>query len=369
MTKKILFSCVILFLLGNLTAQITITSNNMPVSGDTCRYSSARLSSIGNYTATGANYFWDFSTLDSTGQGIRKFVPSTATPYSLFFFGKYGEKTMDSLPIPAIPLGTYNLTFKNIYSFYKKNGTSSFNAVGQGQTISGIPLGITATSSNEDKLYQFPLQYLDRDSSTFFFTTPTLTVVPFNYKKHGYRITEVDGWGTITTPYGTDSCIRVVTTQYSTDTIRINALPAGFDRVGFPNYVRSYQWLTLNEKIPFYEVTGNLIAGAFVPTQARYRDRIRYWVGVKEEEKNLLAISLFPNPSNNELNIITQQYNQAISVQITDIQGKVLMQHVLHDNTQIVNKHTLDISDLARGMYILNLSIANQQQSIKFSKQ
>ena len=100
------------------TAQIQITSTNMPISGDTVRYSNATLASVGDYTTTGANYTWDFSTLDSTGQGIRKFEPSSATPYFFYFFPpKYGEKTVDSVPIPAIPLGGTTISIKDIYSF------------------------------------------------------------------------------------------------------------------------------------------------------------------------------------------------------------------------------------------------------------
>ena len=58
----------------------------MPVSGDTARFSNAQPSSVGNYTVTGANYNWNFSTIIPTGQAIRKFQPSTTTPYFFYFF-------------------------------------------------------------------------------------------------------------------------------------------------------------------------------------------------------------------------------------------------------------------------------------------
>ncbi len=355
----------------SLNAQITVTSANMPVVGDTCRYSSAPISSVGNYTATGANYNWDFSSLDSTGQGMRKFVASSATPYSFYFFSpKYGEKTADSIPIPAIPTTTLNLTMKNIYTFYKKNGTSSFNAEGTGVSIMGLPVGSTASSSsNDDKLYFFPLTYGNRDSSNFKFSTPSFSAVPFLYKKQGYRITEVDGWGSITTPYGTEQCIRVVTTQYSQDTITINQLPAGFNTFGFPNYVRSYQWLTLTEKIPYLEVSGSMLLGNFVPTQARYRDRIRYnFVGVKEEE-SLLALSVFPNPANTELTLILPQSSSGVEAQITDLQGKLIQSKTLERNSGLVNEHKIDVSALAKGLYILTLTSGSQKQALKISIQ
>jgi hypothetical protein len=368
MTKTLLLS-IIAFLSITVKSQISITQANMPNVGDTGRYSNATLSSVGDFTTTGANHTWDFSTMDSTGQDIRFFQPSSATPYSFYFFPpKYGEKTLDSVPIPAIPLGGMTLTIKNIYSFYKKNGTTSFNAEGLGLTMSGIPIGTTAQANNDDELYFFPLNYGNRDSSTFNFSTPSFSAIPFTYKKHGYRITEVDGWGSITTPYGTEQCLRVVTTQYSIDTIKISALPAPFNKFGFPNYVRSYQWLTLTEKIPYLEVSGNLIGGNFTPNQARYRDILRPFVGIKEETLSL-AISVFPNPSLGQLTVITPKNKAAISAEIVDLQGKTVYSEELSHNSEIANQHQLNVSSLAKGMYILNLSTGSVKQTLKISIQ
>lgn len=368
MRKYLLFIFIVSLNL-TLTSQITITSANMPISGDTCRYSRAVLSSVGDYTTTGANHLWDFSALDSTGQMMRKFEPSSATPYFFYFFPpKYGEQTLDSVPIPAIPVSGFTLSIKDIYSFYKKNGTTSFNAEGLGLTMSGIPIGTTAQGNNDDELYMFPLNYLDRDSTTFNFSTPTFSAIPFTYKKHGYRITEADGWGTIITPYGTDSCLRVVTTQYSIDTISIPSLPAGFNKFGFPNYVRSYQWLSVNEKIPFLEVSGSVFGGNFTATQARYRDRLRSFVGIKEEPQQL-ALSVFPNPTSNQLTIITSKNSNSIKAELIDIQGKTVFFTELNNNSNLVNQHILDVGALAKGIYILNLSNLEGKQSLKISIQ
>ncbi len=367
--NKNLLLIVIAFLSISLQSQIVITSTNMPISGDTGRYSNAALNSVGDYTTTGVNYNWDFSALDSTSQGMRFFQPSSATPYTFYFFPpKYGELTLDTVPIPSFPGVTIPISITNIYSFYKKNGTTSFNAEGLGLTLSGIPIGTTAQGNNDDELYVFPLNYSDRDSSTFNFSTPSFSAIPFTYKKHGYRITEADGWGTITTPYGTETCLRVVTTQYSIDTIKINALPTPFNKFGFPNYVRSYQWLTLTEKIPYLEVSGSVIAGSFVPTQARYRDKLRTFVGIKEETQQL-ALSVFPNPATNQLTIIIPKNGSVIKAELVDVQGKSVLSNSLNDNSNIVNQHTLDVSNLAKGIYILNLSNLEGKQSLKISIQ
>jgi hypothetical protein len=191
-------------------------------------------------------------------------------------------------------------------------------------------------------------------------------MIPLTYKKQGYRITEADGWGTITTPYGTASCLRVVTTQYSMDTITISALPAGFNKFGFPNYMRSYQWLTTSEKIPYLEVMGNVVAGNFTPTQVRYRDVARVITAMPEESFNPV-ISVFPNPAVDELTITTAQ-QETLSIEITDLQGKRVRQ-MSAEGSGPVNQHKLNVSGLARGLYILNVSGKTGRQSLKISIQ
>lgn len=355
MNKQLLFifSCILSFI-G--FSQISITSTNMPVSGDTCRYSNASLTSVGDYTATGVNYTWDFSTLDSTGQGIRKFEPASSTPYTFFGSG-YGEKIADSIGSPPY-------SFKNIYNFYKKT-TASFYVDGLGITYSGFP--IPNFYQDKDELYLFPLNYTDRDSTYFKFKSlSTGTTMP-TYSKEGYRITEADGWGTITTPYGTQPCLRVVTTQYSQDTVKGTAFGFPF-KIGFPNYQRSYQWLTLTEKIPYLEVSGTLAGGNFNPTRARYRDVIRTFVGIKEEH-SAMAISVFPNPSTGRLTIITPKNNGLIKAEITDLQGKTVLLKDLQESSEMVNQHHIDISAIAKGIYILNLSNQENKQSLKISIQ
>lgn len=359
-----LLSCMALNVSVWAQTPISITSVNMPVINDTIRFSLADMASVGDYTVTGANYNWDFSTLVPTNQDIRKFQPGSATPYAFYFFPpKYGEKTLDSVPIPSAT----GFSIKNIYSFYRKNSTLSFNAEGMGLTMNGVPVGVT--NSDEDELYLFPLNFTDRDSTSFKMSTPTTTMIPFSYKKQGYRITEADGWGTITTPYGTAPCLRVVTTQYSIDTITVNALPAPFNKIGFPNYMRSYQWLTLGEKIPYLEVNGNVIGGSFMPTQARYRDVIRVFAGIQENNNSAMLFSVFPNPAKEELSLVLGKTYEPVKITITDLQGKTIRSFVIENNTQIINTHRLPINNMTPGLYLLNLNNDSGKQTLKISIQ
>lgn len=368
MKKLILIALVLISALTN--AQITITSTNMPVSGDSARVSLPTIPSLlnpanTNYTLTGANFFWKFDSLNTNNQAVRQFQPSSASPYFFyFFFPKYGEKIQDSVPgLPAIPLGTVSLTMKNIWNFYKKVSTTSFNAEGTGMTISGIPVG--ATYTDEDELYEFPLNYGNRDSTTFKLSTPSTSLIPFVYKKRGYRITQADGWGNVRTPLGTQPCLRVVTTQYSQDTIMLTS-PITLN-IPFPNYVRSYQWLTIGEKIPYFEVSGNLVGGNFTPTMVRYRDIPRSFAGINEMQEQQLAFAIYPNPTINELNILVPK-SKDLSLEVYNLSGQLIVKKNLSNN-EILNKHTIDISGLSQGLYNGKLSDGKSVQNFKFIKQ
>jgi len=354
MKKHILVPLFILsaFLLN--AQPISITSTFMPSNGDTARYSNANLSNLGSYQSTGTNYVWNFGGLIPVSQGLRNFTSAIFTPYPFFGSG-YGEKIADSV-------GFGSFKFTDIYNFYRKVGSTSFNAEGMGVTYQGFPL--PAFYSNEDELYFFPLNYGDRDSSTFKFSTPSNTSIP-TYIKTGHRITEVDGWGLIVTPLGGMApCLRVVTTQYSIDSIY--ATFGGFPvKYGWPNYQRSYQWLVNGEKVPYYEVLGTVTNGNFTPNQARYRDKPRV-IGI-EEIGNTIPFSLYPNPVVNDLTLKLPK-TESMKLEIYTIEGKLVLSKEIK-NAEETNIHTVNVSNLSSGLYIGKLYSGRAVENFKFNKQ
>lgn len=351
---------------------ISITTSNMPVSGDTIRYSVAALSSVGDYTTTGANMVWNFDTLRPLSQAIREFKSGNNTPYSIIFgFTAYGEKIQDTVPIPTIPIpGVPAISITDLYNFYSKTSTK-FIVEGLGVKLNGIP--VPNFYSNEDELYFFPLNYTDRDSSTFRFSTISNTLIPFQYVKQGHRITEADGWGTVTTPYGTQSCLRVVTTQYSIDTLKgtitlpfVGPTPFNF---GFPNYVRSYQWLTNTEKIPFFEVSGSVnTSGVFTPNQARYRDVVASLSGINESKRANNLVNFYPNPTNGELFIENKNNTSNAKIEVYDIEGKLVKsEEIMFNKSQ--NSYKIDLNSLNKGIYMINVITKTGKQTSKISIQ
>jgi len=331
--KKLIFTIYNLIVIFNSIAQnpITITSSSMPSSGDTIRYSNASPNAI-DYSSTGANYFWDYSNLTSLNQDIYQYKSASQTPYSFYFIGlnKYGLKVADSL-------GAANFKFYDVYNFFQKT-TSVFKTEGTGFRYNGIPLA--AYYSDDDELYQFPLNFNDRDSSTYAYSISLGATA--SYSQRGYRINEVDGWGYIKTPYDSLPCLRLVSTSYGQDSINFN----GF-AFSFPNLQRSYKWLSTSEKIPVLEISGQLQNNNFNATQVRYRDRYQSVIGISESISSL-DINIFPNPSNEILTIHFNKPSKGI-LKIINENGKQVYSELLqHDFIK-----NISLQNFSRGIYNL----------------
>ncbi len=241
---------------------ITINSSDMPVVGDTLRYSTAGTTGLNASTIstnTGANYTWNFSNLVPTDQLLQSFKSSSATPYLLYFAGMVGYKRADSISLGPI-------TQKNVWDFYKTVATK-YTIEGTGFSVSGIPLA--SDYSDPDELYNFPLNYADIDSGTFSVSTsiPTLG----SLTQAGKRKNIVDGWGKITTPFGTFDAIRVRSIVTETDTIKI-VTPFPFT-LPFPNNRVEYRWLAKGVHIPMLEIVVN---NGVTISSVKYRDQYHY---------------------------------------------------------------------------------------------
>ncbi len=348
------YLAALLFVSAAAFSQITITNSNLPGNGDTLRYSNAQLSSIGNYTQTGTNFVWNYSTLVPISQGVRAFKNAISTPYAFFFlaFNEYGEKIADTL-------GAGPLTITQYYNYYKKQPSpQAFIVDGSGMTFSSIP--VPSYFSDKDELYMLPMTYPKYDSTTFKFSTPTSTLLPFTYTKAGYRVTKVDGYGTVTTPFGTSTCLRLITTQYSQDSIKTSIFP-----IGFKNYQRSYQWMTSTTKIPFLEVTGSLVGTNFTPTTVRYRDNYLS-TGINTNVPAETDMVIYPNPVNEKLNLRLKS-GAVYSYEIYNMEGKLVGSSVKQELNSTQPFITVD--KLPQGLYNVSLKENGTPIIFKFIKQ
>lgn len=329
-------------------AQITITSADMPVKGDTLRFSTALplgLNSLLN--DTGANKTWNVDTLTPVTQRLIEYKSALhVNPVYGFTIAAsaYGYMVADSLGGVSSQLP---VSIKEVYTFFNKKGTAPndrFIAEGFGAKIAGAP--VPANYSNEDELYFFPLDYGDKDTSDYSLKINIPTVG--STVQTGDRYTSVDGWGTIKTPFFTtaQSCLRIRSEVNGVDSVQLGSFPA----VGIPRQSIDYIWLVKGEHYPALWITANMVGSTPTITNVRYRDTYRV-LSVDDTKAGSVAVDfkIYPNPATESLHIdvpVTQ-----FSVSVFDMQGRNVI------NSE--NNKMLDISGLAAGNYIIRLITAD----------
>ncbi|MDB4082992.1 T9SS type A sorting domain-containing protein [Vicingaceae bacterium] len=257
-----------LFLAIHSYSQTTVTSANMPVSGDTLRFSTALLDSsvLLNYQRSGIDQIWNFDSLRVISQTVQNFISSSQTSYNLVPTSRIGLLFADTLSLGGSSVN-------DVYNFINSSSTDfsiDYRAVSVPTGFPLIPiLRIQDPYIDKDEVFQFPLNFGDRDSSTFNFVFNN-SLLGVYYGSAGYRINEVDAWGSVTTPYGTFNALRVITDMVSFDSISFS----GQD-IAISSHVRTYQWIANGERIPVMTVNGLVIAGTFVPNSVEFRDSAR----------------------------------------------------------------------------------------------
>lgn len=347
MKNSLLSLCLLLLVSYTAHTQITITAADMPNTGDTLRMSQATPASVlgKNFATTGANYTWDFSTLAAASQTVDTFVSVTSTP--IFYYPSFISSASIALKGESFSMSTFSLT--NVYDFFKETPTY-FAQVGFAAQFTGIPL--PTPYSGGDYWYRFPVNYQDRDSCLFGYTVSIPTL--FSLNNQSKRVNMVDGWGTLTTPFGTFQTLRIKSVITSRDSIHSDSIP--FPIPPTTTVTTEYKWLANGHRAPLLTVTNR---GGMNPTSTVvYRDHFLNLASVTDPAVAATTVSVFPNPSSGIIRISHPGgTNGAGGVyQIADLTGKTLLQG---DYLFSGNGFNLDITSLPSGMYVLQIGLPN----------
>ena len=271
-----------------LRAQITITAADMPVNGDTLRYSLSLPTAGLNLSNTGAGISWDYSTLVPGVQVVDTYKTAAAAGYAGGGIPAtaFGYKVADSLPGAPIPVN-------DVYTFFSLKPAAASNrfvAEGFGAKVSGA-FPVAGGYSSEDTLYNFPLTYNRVDNSSF---KLTINALGATLKQQGTRTTFVDGWGTIKTPYFTTP-IQVL--RVRSEVNELDSITFAGNTVAIPRHYVEYKWLANVEHGPVLFVTTTMVGTTETPSSVRYRDSNRGLVGVGGVSSSMEALQVYPNPA------------------------------------------------------------------------
>ncbi len=310
---------ILLLILVNVNlitfSQITVTSTDMPSTGNMINKSVALTTGAIDYTLTGANYTWNFSSLIPVNQIIDTFVTVLSTP--IYYYPTFILSANQALKQPNISLGAAQLS--NVYNFYN-NSSSSYGLIGYAAQVNAIPIPLKY--NNADRIFKFPLNFgnVDSSSSAASITVPTLGF----FSETKTRKNTVDGWGTLTTPYGTFPVLRIKSIIYQKDSISSDSIP-----IPLPAMVRNiieYKWVGKNNGIPLLEITETTIGimPAFTTT-INYIDSVRNLnpIGVEKLVPTTESIKIFPNPASNQYTIsYTLNKTAEVDIRLFDLTGK-----------------------------------------------
>lgn len=361
---------------ANAQSPIVITRADMPNVNDTFRFSTVdNLLGLVDLSDDGENQTWEYSTLGSFDQRLDTFVdPVFGTPlvYNVTFSNIFDIDYFATLA-QRNTFGPFEQNFvaiENVFDFYRETN-DYFANVGLGLTINGFPL--TAKMEPRDKIYEFPLEYGDQDNS---FAQYGVDVPQFgHFGQKIQRRNTVDGWGTITTRFGTFEALRITTTLNITDTISIQGF--GFEQPRPEQF--EVKWWAKNIGAPVLTVRGQNLFGQTVINTVEYLDSIRGFnqstfppepedttsnptdttTASIEDLMGIEEISIQPNPFSESFDVwINSNSNKKLYLELFDITGKrvaTIGQFQLSPNANFVSVNASDFA-LKPGMYHLVVS-------------
>ncbi len=350
MKKRIpIFSILpLLFLAQLLKAQIVLDSNDLPMAG------AVRISSMVDSVqaisilpgANGENVFWDFSYLNGKESDSQNWVSATATPnYSKFplavlAINKACTKVHSHVTHTDIE------TCKN--DFYIKNGSGLFFYGSDVQGISkySIPRPV------------FPiLKYGDsiQNESRLIYYSAGYTQKVLHVK--GYS--KADAWGTIKTPAGTVSAIRIFTSETVYDSIYSDGAALLKSKTEGNYY---YTWYTKELGFPVLQISKGVLNQNTSYQSVEYASKLKSVVtGIEEISKNQNLVTIYPNPLKDKaiLKIHPDLSDERYTLLIIDIYGRIIFKRENNMEREVV----IERKNMITGTYFYQL--LNKDFSVK----
>jgi hypothetical protein len=350
MIKKLL-SVVAIAAATNLFAQITVTSADMPNANDSIVLSTANIAGV-TVAPPGAGASWDYSTLVPTIQRYDKYdSPMTFTaPFNLIFNPSNTSYGRDNYQLTSFALPGFALT--DAYDFLRET-TTQWKQVGIGYSLNGTPIPFLYSSA--DIIYRFPMNYGNIDSCNYSYQLPFAIPGLGFFAESGKRHNIVDGWGALTTPFGTFNTLRVRSTVDAVDTVYLDALGFG-TTIPRPRRIE-YKWLANGMKIPVLQIDVTETFGTEIINNVQFLDSLRSdvpHVGIVESAGDNIDLMVYPNPATDYIALSVTKSENAV-VTITNVVGEVV-----YKTTMTTLHQTISTEQLPSGIYFISLQNKNK---------
>lgn len=341
--KKTLLFIGLGFALNQVTAQ-TITSANVANMGDTV-INGIDVSPSLNLGTAGTGNTWNFSTLLINSRDTTIFANPNAIPCASATFGA----------------ANFTIMQDTNFGFVEKT-SSSLRVLGLSNGTFCVP------SQDTETLMEFPSSF----GSSFLDTSVTFTTVPGSIAQLPVDSAQVnsityinsnfDASGTLTTPFGLFPVIRQYLERRTVTDIFIkiagNWSPTPAITLLDTSWSHQYWSDAANAKFPL--VSYDITAAGSLTGQVNWTLKYSENPTASITEKEILQVSVYPNPVIDYLNIEADQEIEKVT--IMTVSGKVVFAQENFKSKRI------DVQNLPKGMYLLTVETGNSIGNSKFIK-
>lgn len=296
-----------------------------------------------NFVETGTNFNWNYNGLVAINQENVSFINPNDTGYKLAwcFLNNYLFNCNSQFN------NNFNLATKliedaalegfgaeNVYAHMFKTANNVQNRmIGAQVTVDGQTVPLILSYTQPDTIYTFPFTFGSTSTSV---SQVALDLNTFNFPViitiAQERINNVEGWGSLTTPFGTFDNVLKMKTVLNT----LTNIDNDGEITEIPTITHEYKWFDKAHGIPVLEVSGQVVEGVWTATTVRYID-----TQLSTNMPSLDEVVIYPNPTNGEL-FVNLPSEQIKAITVFNLFGQEVGQ-------------SLNLSHLTAGFYLVTI--------------
>ena len=346
--------------------QISLQESDFANPNDSVRYSQSVDQEL-DFSSTGPNNTWNFSSLTSSGQFVKNFNPigfgSLLVQATFGFFAPQNYQASyftQNTDLPIEFLSTFLPVSVSDLNAYTHSSSSKISSIGYSLSVNSQ--AVPFKSDTIETRYSLPLDYNDSYNSRGYTLVDFNPVADFKFKQHRQRSSVVDGWGSLILPNGTYNVLRLKHQINEIDSIYLGVIP-GFPATWIgtpPIQTVEYEWIGESKKDVLLKIVTSNTNGGEQIQSVEYQDN--YLAADLEEQGTDFFLSLVPNPAEDKLTITSS--SSIRDYQVYDITGKL----ILEQNEIEASSFEIDITKFPFGAYVISLNSASSSKKIKFIK-
>ncbi|MEX1001519.1 MAG: T9SS type A sorting domain-containing protein [Crocinitomicaceae bacterium] len=359
------FSTTLLFVMTVVlgTAQITITPLDFAAPGDTVMMSTSDETTL-DLVTTGAGASWDFSMVAISAQAIDTFYDVSDAEWTYQFMFNNSWDNPDHMSDYYRPWVGIDFSAAQQFGIdvdtpirFTDVDTNRVENTGIGMYVNGY--SIPAKSDTIDNHYFLPMNYGDSWTSRSYTNVDLNPAFNGIFRRYQQRYSIVDGWGQITTPFGTFDAIRVKSLVVVQDSVYADfGFGGDWYEMPTPDQVE-YDWFTNGQKTPIFSVITQDAGGSETITSVKFKDKKRYFASVDDLSSEETVV--FPNPAQTE---IKMEFATEINIlRVYDLSGALLIEKQLQQSKTT----TLNVSHLQNGQYMYTATGDTHQLNGQFT--